>query len=268
MKKDSIVALPLIAAAVIAFGCGGAGQSAGHKPKAGGDGFQIIGGTCGSIGNCPGSDPIREEWTAGTQFNPDIAYGTLNDERDGKTYRTVKIGNLVWMAENLNYQTDGSRCWDNKEDNCPKYGRLYSWDAAKNACPAGWRIPFGWDWYGLGNFAAKIVRRDDPAAKAAVLSSTKKDFWKGRGTDDLGFSALPGGTHWWSIHLELSALGQSSAEDRIWGIDDFRGIEYNFAERLSKDLNNPFAYLRCVQDNPDAAPQAPAESESAPPGAN
>ena len=47
----------------------------------------------------------------------------------------------MWMAENLNIKTDDSWCYDNKESNCQKYGRLYSWDAAMKACPSGWHLP-------------------------------------------------------------------------------------------------------------------------------
>ena len=114
---------------------------------------------------------------------------SFTDTRDGKTYRAVKIGNLTWMAKNLNHQTDNSWCYDDDNSNCAKYGRLYTWDAARSACPSGWRLPAREDWDALVQTAGGVnVGRQLKA----------NDGWNGggNGTDAHGFSALPGGGRW------------------------------------------------------------------------
>ena len=71
----------------------------------------------------------------------------------GQSYRFVEMDGRIWMAENLNYQTDNSWCYDNVSSNCDKYGRLYSWDDAITACPDGWSLPDTSHWRRLVEFA-------------------------------------------------------------------------------------------------------------------
>lgn len=112
---------------------------------------------------------------------------TLTDTRDGQVYRTVTIGDQVWMAENLNYKTDSSFCYNDSAEYCAKYGRLYVWTAAMDACPSGWHLPDLAEWKTL--FAA--VGGDSVAG--AKLKSTSGWNSNGNGTDDFGFTVLPAG---------------------------------------------------------------------------
>jgi uncharacterized protein (TIGR02145 family) len=65
----------------------------------------------------------------------------VSDPRDGKKYKIVTFGMTAWFAENLNFSTAHSWCYEDKPENCTKYGRLYDWSAAGSACPQGWRLP-------------------------------------------------------------------------------------------------------------------------------
>ena len=132
----------------------------------------------------------------------------FKDARDGQTYKTVTIGTQVWMAENLNYETDSSFCYNNNESNCTKYGRFYRWAAAvgksesecgygktcslpsgniQGVCPEGWHLPSMAEWDTLFN----AVGGQSTAAK--VLKSTFGWESNGNGSDAFGFSALPAG---------------------------------------------------------------------------
>ena len=83
--------------------------------------------------------------------------GSFTDSRDGKVYKTIKIGSKTWMAENLNYTIRGDFSYENASDS-EKFGRLYTWDAARKACPVGWHLPSDSEWNDLiNNFGGDYV---------------------------------------------------------------------------------------------------------------
>ncbi len=110
------------------------------------------------------------------------SYGSLKYE--GETYKTVKIGGLEWMAENLNYNAEGSHCYKDEKDNCKEFGRLYSYKTAKTVCPDGWHLPTGEDVSSLkGNIPkSKLLRSTSGWSDKA---SKGLNFW--------GFNAKPAG---------------------------------------------------------------------------
>lgn len=68
--------------------------------------------------------------------------GVFTDPRDGQIYRTIKIDDRQWLAQNMSYKVEGrSWCYDEKESNCSRGGRLYDLDGARDACPKGWHLP-------------------------------------------------------------------------------------------------------------------------------
>lgn len=76
-----------------------------------------------------------------------LNYGEMVDPRDGKKYKTIGINKHKWLAENLNYKMEsGSSCYDNDENNCSMYGRLYTYEASLESCPSGWHVPECNEW--------------------------------------------------------------------------------------------------------------------------
>lgn len=111
----------------------------------------------------------------------------LFDDRDGQTYRTITIDTLIWMAENLNYDQEGSFCFDYEDENCERYGRLYPWSWAQQACPDEWRLPSPEEFNSLIDFAG------GNAVAGARLKAVEGWEAGAVSTDDYGFTALPAG---------------------------------------------------------------------------
>jgi uncharacterized protein (TIGR02145 family) len=112
---------------------------------------------------------------------------SFTDSRDGRQYKTVRIGSQTWMAENLIYSGDYEdigACFGNLTVACELCGKLYNWHEAITACPSGWHLPSHAEWATL----EKAVGGSSNAG--AVLKS--KGNWNNNGNniDRYGFSAL------------------------------------------------------------------------------
>jgi uncharacterized protein (TIGR02145 family) len=189
-----------------------------------------------------------KEWTGvttGTQNPVSIAMaGNMKMTAVFEEYHVeaVKIGNQTWMAKNLNIETPESWCYGDSPDNCTKYGRLYTWDAAMKVCPAGWHLPDRREWSELVRFAG--------GGDASTKLKSKSQEWNG--TDDYGFSALPGGNR---------KAGGSFSDLGSWGSWWTATEDYaSYAYRRDMGSGNTLVYengnghkssgqsVRCVQD--------------------
>jgi len=204
---------------------------------------------------------------------------TFVDSRDGRTYKKVTIGNQTWMAENLSYAAEGSKCYgeggydyvsrgtltdSEVQANCAKYGRLYNWNTAMNGasssstvpsgvqgvCPVGWHIPSDSEWDTLMTYVGGLS-----TAGKKLKSVTGWNYYNDAtvGTDEFGFSALPGGIggsggffsvagysgNWWSA-TEINA-------DYAW----LRLMYYNLEDVIRDNFYNKsdLFSVRCVQDD-------------------
>ena len=189
-------------------------------------------------------------------------YGSLYDERDGQTYKTVKIGEQWWMAENLGYvDSSQSVCYANNPDNCQIYGRLYDRNGALKDCPEGWRLPLEKDWIDLRNFAKK-----NSTNKYIGQLFRADTLWDvngiGLGYNAFGFSALPAGVNdddgWWGLNKHSLFWMDSSYKNGTMDCYVFTWIRYN--EKNDSDMRigktdrlceqNPDSYfsVRCIKE--------------------
>jgi hypothetical protein len=218
-------------------------------------------------------------------------FGEFTDARDGQKYRTVKIGSQVWIAENLNYKPESGHAYRYGGDESlhDKYGRLYDWEAARAVSPAGWHLPSLDEWVDLliavsgkslwGPMVPEIpplsydslyvydadgippyLRRQRPAwygndvAGGKLKATSGWDDFEGKsgnGSDDYGFSALPGGYcipgkglygvgergQWWTATEHSAGVNTSL---NMYHINDY-------ARGLLCLWNRGFS-VRCVRD--------------------
>jgi uncharacterized protein (TIGR02145 family) len=176
------------------------------------------------------------------------SFGTFTDTRDGQTYKTVKIDKQTWMAQNLNYQTEsGSWCYEDSASYCKQYGRLYDWKTATTICPNGWKLPSREDWDRLVTTAG--------GWKTAGDKLKSKSGWNenANGTDNYGFSALPGG------YRGTSGYFYSAGYSGGWwtATEGYSGYAYNRYMNCLNGSVHENSYgksygfsVRCVADNP------------------
>ena len=218
------------------------------------------------------------------RFNPDIDYGTMTDTRDNKQYKTVKIGDQVWMAENLNFDPgqggsgdakyDWSWCYDNEPKKCDVAGRLYTWAAAidsvklatdtKNpqdcgdgkkcalpdtvygVCPPGWHLP------SKAEFGTLLTVMGGQSTASKGLKSQSGWAESKNGTDAFGFTALPVGG--WDPHGIFYLAGNGAY---FWSAT---GFDADYAEHLGIDYDKENTFLdftykhggnsvRCIKNN-------------------
>jgi len=163
--------------------------------------------------------------------------GTLTDSRDGKKYKTVKIGRQTWMAENLNYQTEsGSWCYDNDDSKCKQYGRLYDWTTALNeACPSGWKLPEKTDWDALLTF---LKANDFVADKLRKYGFSDQ---LGGSLDDGRFERIDYGQGFWWM-----ATTHDRNENRAYCLLVGACCEWDY-EYLSGAKSGTGYSVRCIQ---------------------
>lgn len=173
----------------------------------------------------------------------------ISDSRDGKIYRKIKIGNQIWMAENLNYETNNSYCYEDNPTNCQKYGRLYEWKAAIDACPRGWHLP------SEDEFDALSATVGGKSTAAKMLKS--QTGWKhnGNGTDAYGFAALPAGFMSESDYYR-NFMGEG-VNACFWSVKQDPHVPpraYYYVLGTGDDAKlkggdgNDFYYVRCLKD--------------------
>jgi len=173
---------------------------------------------------------------------------SFTDARDGRTYKTVTIGKQTWMAENLNYTAVNSWNYGADSSKCAVYGRLYSWEAAKTACPAGWHLPTNEEWFTLINYLGGIS-----VAGEKMKAQKKWENLNVGATNSSIFTALPGGyrssfglvydvgksCYWWSATPSVNNVYHAG----------YFVLYQNFSGAFQNTYNKEAGFsVRCLKD--------------------
>ena len=187
-------------------------------------------------------------------LNPVTPYDSIVDNRDGQIYKTVKIGEQVWMAQNLNYIDtakaifkDSSWCYDNNPRNCVLAGRLYTWTVAKDSlCPEGYHLPDTTEWNTLFAFAGGT-------ANAGTVLRSILGWDSVNGTNDYGFSAVAVGERYHS-----GSFDSEGTKAFIWTAtalpEESENSAYaayfveNATVSFKKNFKDNGASVRCLKD--------------------
>ena len=198
---------------------------------------------------------IKGSDTVSTQSAIQIQVCSLTDNRDGQTYKTVKIGEQWWMAENLNYETEaGSYCYNDSAEYCEKYGRLYTW--AMDVCPEGWHLPDTTEWKTLFDAVG------GQATAGTMLKST--EGWPYNGyRDTYSFSALPAG-----IRNNSGYFNNEGNNTYFWSSTERRSddavnmiLYYNDGSAYLSYYHKSYGFsVRCVKDSALSYPQSACRS--------
>jgi uncharacterized protein (TIGR02145 family) len=164
-----------------------------------------------------------------TIYIPDTTYDCGDpfvDPRDGQSYNTVLIYGKCWMAENMNYDngsTTNSWCFQNDPANCETYGRLYTWDAAMNACPSGWHLASDSDWAELVDDNGGLTLAGGPLKQTGTWEAGT-GLWNTPNTgatNASGFTALPSGYReyqagWFGLLHQQGYFWTSTQHNATW----------------------------------------------------
>ena len=182
--------------------------------------------------------------------------GTFVDERDGQEYKYTTIGDQVWMAENLNYDAEGSICQDKDPSKCELYGRLYkyvddskatiygpvNWDFIDTVCPSGWHLPSLAEWKKLGSFVGGMDT-ETAALRLKSVNGWENSNWSA-GIDICGYSVLPGGYFTYQAESEGNSALFLTSTAEFENMNDF----VSFGRMMGYYFSVGRYAIRCIKD--------------------